>query len=200
MVEGAAVSFESLDGFGRARDPLVRAKLRQAVYEDTFLTPFEAAGAYDLPPGRSAYYDYGGPFSEYLQRKYGMEKYAELWQAMGRDYRFSFFFYNNGYFNIFKRVYGIPFLEAWDDFKEEFRFPYIENTSGRVIRGGRSKISGLASGGGKVFALDQQDQKVVAYDPAEEPAGKTLKTVAKVDYTAYDLAASPEGDRLLVSS
>ncbi|MDR2747633.1 MAG: hypothetical protein LBB77_09340, partial [Treponema sp.] len=196
MVEGAAVSFESLDGFGRARDPLVRAKLRQAVYEDAFLTPFEAAGAYDLPPGRSAYYDYGGPFSEYLQRKYGMEKYAELWQAMGRDYHFSFFFYNNGYFNSFKRVYGIPFLEAWDDFKEEFRFPYIENTSGRVIRGGRSKISGLASGGGKVFVLDQQGQKAVVYDPLTE----TTKTVMKLDHTAYDLAASPEGDRLLVSS
>jgi hypothetical protein len=196
MIEGVAVSFESLDGFGRARDPLVRAKLRQALYEGRFLTPFEAAGAYDLPPGKSAYYDYGGPFSEYLQRKYGMEKYAELWQAMGGEYHFSFFFYNNGFFYSFKRVYGIPFLEAWDDFKEEFRFPYIEDTRARIIRGGRSRITGLASGGGKVFALDQLDQKVVVYDPLKE----TVKTVAKVDHTAYDLAASPGGDRLLVSS
>jgi hypothetical protein len=208
MIEGAAVSFESLDGFGRARDPLVRAKLRQALYEGRFLTAFEAAGAFDLPPGKAAYYDYGGAFSEYLLRKYGMEKYAELWQAMGRFSHFSFFFYDHGYFHLFKQVYGIPFLEAWDDFKEEFRLPSIENTSGRVIRGGRSKISGLASGGGKVFALDQLDQKVIAYDSwtasPEEPWGellkKTVKTVVNVDYTAYDLAASPEGDLLLVSS
>jgi hypothetical protein len=196
MIEGVAVSFESLDGFGRARDPLVRSKLRQAVYEDRFLTPFEAAGAYDLPPGKSAYYDYGGPFSEYLQRKYGMEKYAELWQAMGRDYHFSIFFYNNGYFNSFKKVYGIPFLDAWNDFKEEFRLPSIENNNGRIIRGGRSKLSGLASGGGKVFALDQQNQKAVVYDPLME----TVKTVVTLDHSAYDLAASPRGDRILVSS
>ncbi|MDR2633784.1 MAG: hypothetical protein LBC51_09230 [Treponema sp.] len=44
MAEGAAVSFESLDGSGRARDPLVRGTLIQAVHENKFLSPFQVSG------------------------------------------------------------------------------------------------------------------------------------------------------------
>jgi hypothetical protein len=211
MVEGVTVSFESLDGFGRANDPLIREGLRQAIYEDAFLSPFQAAGVYDLPPAQSAYYYYGGLFSAYLQRQYGMEKYAELWRAMGRSYHFSFFFYNNGYFHIFKEVYGLPLLTAWDDFKASLGLEGIEENTGGFIAGGKVQgapgdgvvfpggkaiINGTASGGGRVFFLDRISRKVFAFDPRSD----RVSAVVKADNSAYSLAASAEGDRLLVSS
>ena len=85
MVEGVTISFESLSGFGRANDLLIKQKLRQAIHEGKFLTPFQTAGVYDLPGQPGAWYDYGGLFSAWLQHQYGMEKYAELWQRMGRS-------------------------------------------------------------------------------------------------------------------
>ncbi|MDR3145712.1 MAG: hypothetical protein LBU21_05495, partial [Treponema sp.] len=219
MVEGISVSFESLDGTGRAKDPLIKQKLLQAIWEDAFLTPFQAAGAYDFPPNRSAYYDYGGYFSAWLQKKYGMEKYAELWKRMGGEYPFSFSFYKNGFFGIFSNLYGIPFLTAWDDFKESLRIWTIEeNTGGTVYngalwgaaakkpaadpsvppwdRGGGAMIQGVSSGGGRVFVLDRASRRVIAYEPA---TGKT-RTVTRVSDAAYDLASSADGSRLLVSS
>jgi hypothetical protein len=196
MVEGVTVSFESLDGFGRANDPLIKEGLRQAIYEDRFLTPFQAAGVYDLPPAKSAHYYYGGLFSAYLQQSYGMEKYAELWQAMGRRYHFSLFFYNNGYFNLFEKVYGIPFLEAWENFRADLALDGIEDNSGGILRGGKSLITGIAAGEDKVFALDRLAYKVIAYDPA---SGKS-ETPVSVDSSGYALAASGDGKNLLVSS
>jgi hypothetical protein len=207
MVEGAAVSFESLDGYGRANDPLIKEQLSQAVYEGTFFSPFQASGVYDLSPASSAYYEYGGLFSAYLQEKYGMEKYAELWQAMGRRYYFSFFFYNYGYFHIFKDVYGIPFLEAWENFKESLRIRGIEENPHSILpAGGKEEhafgggpqvlIDGMSSGGGRVFILDRISQGVLSFDPL---SGKTRRVVS-TDNTAYGLAASPDGGRLLVSS
>ncbi|MDR1949676.1 MAG: hypothetical protein LBQ38_09805 [Spirochaetaceae bacterium] len=219
MVEGISVSFESLDGTGRANDPLIKQKLLQAIHEEAFLSPFQAAGVYDFPPGRSAYYDYGGYFSAWLQKKYGMEKYVELWRRMGGEYRFSFFFYRNGFFRTFSDLYGIPFLTAWDDFKESLRIWTIEENTGAEVyngvlwgaaakkpatdlsipawaRGGRALINGVTAGGGRVFALDRVSQRIISHEPA---SGET-RTVVLVDGDAYDLAASVGGDRLLVSS
>jgi hypothetical protein len=196
MVEGVTVSFESLDGLGRANDPLIKEGLRQAIYEDNFLTPFQASGVYTLPPAQSAYYYYGGLFSAYLQRTYGMEKYAELWQAMGKYYHVSIFFYNNGFFDTFKKVYGFPFLTAWNNFRSDIQLEGIEDNSAGLLRDGKSLISGMAAGGGKVFVLDRSAQKVIAYNPA---LGKG-NTAVSLDSAGYALAASGDGERLLVSS
>ncbi|MDR2103742.1 MAG: hypothetical protein LBP42_06540 [Treponema sp.] len=196
MVEGVTVSFESLDGFGRANDPLIKEALRQAIYEDNILTPFQTAGVYDLPPAKSAHYYYGGLFSAYLQKTYGMEKYAELWQAMGRRYHFCLFFYNNGYCNLFKKVYGLPFLEVWENFRADLALDPIEDNRKGIIRGGKALITGIAAGGDKVFVLDRLAHKVAAYDPA---SGKSDTPVA-VDSFGYALAASDDGKDLLVSS
>jgi hypothetical protein len=210
MVEGAAVSFESLDGFGRAGDPLIREKLRQAIHEDAFLSPYQAMGVYDLSPGHDAYYDYGGLFSAYLQDRYGMEKYAELWQAMGRGYHFSLFFYNNGYFHLFKEVYGLPLVDAWAEFKDSLEIDGLEENAGGfiagsktgavrgagVLPGGKTLIRDTAAGGGRVFFLDQVSRKVYAYDP---PSG-SVRAVVNADNSAYALDVSADGERMLVSS
>jgi hypothetical protein len=200
MVEGAAVSFESLDGTGRVNDPLIRSRLAQDIHENRFHSPFQASGAYDLPPGGELGYDYGGLFSAYLQNQYGMEKYAQFWAALGQEYHISLAYTKHGYYHSFQKVYGLPLGDAWNNFKETLRLNGIEENHGRRYEGPglRKKllIGGTASGGGRVFFIDQLEGKVRAYDPA---SGRT-KTVLSLDRTAYALDVSEDGGRLLVSS
>jgi hypothetical protein len=201
MKEGVTVSFESLDGTGRSNDPLIKESLIQAIHEDAFLSPLQASGVYDLPPAGNAFYYYGGLFSTWLQKTYGMEKYAQLWAAMGKYVRLSFWFYKTGYYGVFQKTYGRPFLEVWDEFKESMRADRtIEENSGGVIFDGpfynkKVLIDGVASGGGKVFALDTISHRMISYDPGT----KKLKSHFFVA-SPYNLAVSADGGTALVSS
>jgi hypothetical protein len=57
-------------------------------------------------------------------------------------------------------------------------------------------LAAVDAGGGKVFAADRVSGKVIVYDPA---AGKP-KNIMNADRLVYNLAASADGGRLLVSS
>lgn len=196
MTEGVAVAFESRQsGFGRANDPLIRQTLRQAVIDNTFLTPFQASGVYDYPP-IGAWYQYGGLFSAWLIKEYGMEKYAELWQRMGGEYHFSFFFYNNGFYHSFTKVYGMAFLDAWQNFQDSLRLDGVADNSASIVRGGEALISAMDAGGGKVFALDIIAGALVVFDPA---TGRSRNSSA-IATSSYDLDVSTDGSRALVSS
>ncbi|MDR1326704.1 MAG: hypothetical protein LBK00_11785 [Treponema sp.] len=195
MVEGVSVAFESLDGFGRVNDPLTKQVLRQAIIDNTFLTPFQASGVYDYPPS-GAWYEYGGLFSAWLIKQYGMEKYAELWQSMGGKYHFSFFFYNNGFFHSFTNVYGMAFLDAWQSFQDSLRLDGVADNSAGIVRGGEALISAIDTGGGKVFALDIIAGALVVFDPA---TGRSRNS-SVIDTSSYDLDVSADGSRALVSS
>ena len=202
MVEGATVSFESLTGFGRANDPLIKQKLRQAIYEDKFLTPFQASGVYDLPGQEGIWYEYGGLFSAWLLQTYGMEKYAELWQAMGRGIRFSFFVYRSGYYRAFKTVYGVDFTDAWKAFSDSLALNDLEeNTSEllpkqyRFFSEKRNSISALAARGNSVYVLNSQEGKIHVYDI---PTGG-LRSFNADALSLYDIDVSPDGSVLLVS-
>jgi hypothetical protein len=214
MLEGVTVSFESLDGFGRANDPQVKQQLLQDIHEGVFLTPFQAAGAAEYPNNRAAYYEYGGLFSAWLQQTYGMERYARLWQAMGKDPHFSLFFYNHGFFNVFKNLYGMDFLTAWGTFRDSLWEDLLaggtleENPLELAYRGtipGPSfipkkgaVIPAVASGGldGRVFFLYTLAQAVLSYDGA---SGE-LRRCAPADSSAYGLDVSASDGRLLISS
>ncbi|MDR2096297.1 MAG: hypothetical protein LBP76_12400 [Treponema sp.] len=195
MVEGVTVSFESLNGAGRAHDPLITSRLRQALLDGKFLSPFQAAGVYDLPPSGKAYYEYGGLFNTYLIRRYGMEKYARLWQDMGRRIHFSIFFYNHGFFNSFKRVYGFQFMDAWEDFKESLRIHGVADNESGTIVGGKTLIGALGAGNGKVYFLDTLSHKLKSYNPAD---GK-MRNVLSAGASAYDFDMGAD-DRILLSS
>ncbi|MDR2742472.1 MAG: hypothetical protein LBB98_10015 [Treponema sp.] len=201
MVEGVTVSIESLDGTGRVNDPLFKEGLIQAVHENSFFTPLQASGMYDLPHIANGSYHYGGFFSAYLQERYGMEKYAGLWAAMGSGrIRPSFRVYNSGYYALFKKVYGRPFPEVWNEFMESLRIPGIEeNPEPRIFDGAfrrKAQLAAVDAGGGKVFAADRTSGKVIVYDGA---SGE-LRNMMNVDRQVYNLAASADGERLLVSS
>ena len=201
MVEGVTVSFESLAGFGRANDPLTKQKLRQAIHEGKLLTPFQASGVYDLPGHNGDYYEYGGLFSAWLQQTYGMEKYAELWQALGKGSFFSFFVYRSGYYRAFKKIYGVDFLDAWKTFSTSLALNNLEENSDellpkkyRFLSKKSNFISALAAHENSVYVLNGQEGKISVYDSADGGL-RTFNAPA----ASYDIDVSPDGTALLVS-
>ncbi len=197
MVEGVTVSFESLGGFGRVNDPLIKQKIRQALHEEKTLTPFQLSGAYDLPPDQGAYYEYGGLFSAYLQEKYGMEKYAELWQLMGQEFPFSFIVYNSGLYRLFEKTYGIQFMRAWEDFLNTLTLENIrENPQSIPFTSKRSFINVLAASENEIYFEDQLNLELLRYHPETE----IIEKVMSMDFQVYDMAVSLSGETLLLSS
>jgi hypothetical protein len=203
MTEGIAVSFESLDGYGRANDPLIKQKLRQEILENKFLNPHQVSGVSDMNI-QGAWYEYGGLFSLYLQETYGMEKYAELWQAMGSGFRFSFFFYRNGFYHHFEKIYGLSVPDAWRGFRESLALSEIENSDGMIVSRGLprtagnapGRITGMAAAGNRIFMLDLLSRQLIIYNGEQE---KTERKIP-INTSAYDLTVSAGGDSLLVST
>jgi len=202
MVEGVTVSFESSGGFGRANDPLTKQKLRQAIYEGKFLSPFQASGVYDLPDQSGAWYEYGGLFSSWLQKQYGMEKYAQLWQAMGKLTWFSFSVYKSAFYRIFKNVYGMNFVDTWNTFRDSLALNGLEENPDNILppryrfftKTGNT-VSALAAGKSALYILDQTEEKIKVYDTGT----KKTRTFNTGSVNSNDLDVSASGKTLLVS-
>jgi len=202
MIEGVTVSFESLSGYGRANDPRIKQYLRQAVHENKFLTPFQASGVYDRSIQPSGYwYEYGGLFSAWLQHNYGMEKYAELWQAMGKTSGFSFFVYRSGFYRLFRKVYGIDFTDTWNEFKASLALDDLETNNDELIPvkyryfdEKEAFIRGLAANGNNLYFFDRSQDKIGIYDTL---TGKIRELNAPL-YT-YDIDVSSDGSVMLLS-
>jgi hypothetical protein len=195
FVEGVTVSFESLDGHGRAVDPLAGAVLRQDIVEGRWKTFAQASGAYDLYPDRSLYYLYGGYFSRYLQERYGMAAYAELWRRFGAGSAFRGL--DDGLLGRgrFYRIYETGLSEAWDDFKESMTLRAPVYTATEPLRE-LSRVTALSARGSSLYYADRADGKVYAYDPAsgqERALFRAGLEVSRID-------ASYDGSRLLLST
>ncbi len=196
MVEGVTVSFESLGGFGRVNDPLVKERIAQAVEDGAFLTPFQASGVYDKPPYGNAYYQYGGLFSAYLQKRWGMETYAKLWKEMGNRLPLSLRFYHHGFYRIFRDVYGEDFLAVWKEFADSMHRPSLEDNRANLLVGGERSFDTLRTGGGRAFFADAVAGAVFAYDPADGRIDRILP----IDAYFSDFDVSADGSRLLAAS
>ncbi|MCL2230135.1 MAG: hypothetical protein FWC01_03495 [Treponema sp.] len=204
MTEGATISFESLTGFGRANDPLTKHVLRQAIHENKFLTPFQASGVYDGPGQNGVFYEYGGLFSAWLQNEYGMEKYAQLWRAMGslKSTGFSFFVYRSVFYNAFRRTYEFNFMDAWNSFRESLVINDIEDAPGEILPAQysfltkkRGSFSALAARGGNVYILDGGEEKIRVYN---EETGR-VRVFDTSSINSNDIDVSPCGNYVLVS-
>lgn len=195
MVEGVAVSYESLDGFGRANDPLVHDRLAQAYHEDAFLTPTQVSGVYDYPPFSNAYYEYGGLFSAWLQEKYGMELYARLWKSLGKYSGFSWRVGRTKLVKSFDKLYPVQFYEAWAEFSESFKIDSIRDNSPNLLFDQDMQILAVAAGPSRVYAVDRYTRSILSVDPETGDVERAIKT----DSTSNNLCVSPDGTRILVS-
>lgn len=125
MAESATVSGESAAGEGRLNDEYAKQMVKQAKIEGSFPDYWDVQGTADIYPSGSFYY-FNGAFVEWLQTKYGMDKYAMFWykcvnfQAITTS-------------RAFKKVYGVSIRDAWKQYEEEY--PVAEVASNPIYAG-----------------------------------------------------------------
>lgn len=115
--EGATLTSESYNGEGRLNDEYSKQMIRQAKIENKFPSYSDIQGEADHLPSGSYYY-FNGAFNEYLQKSYGMEKYAQLWVKMVNLQTLS-------PAGAFKKIYGFKLRDAWNDFMENYYVPEV---------------------------------------------------------------------------
>lgn len=195
FVEGVTVSLESHNGAGRAADPLLGAWLRQDILENQWKNFTQAAGAWDSPPGRGLYYIYGGYFSRYLQEKYGMEAYSQLWHRFGAASVFKPLDASILGEGRFSEVYGLNLTDAWNDFKTTMtpRAPIYMATEPLRHPSG---ITAMATSGSHVYYADEDAETVYSYDTRTG----IEKAIFRAGFSISRLDVSPDGMKLLIST
>ncbi len=200
MLEGISVSMESYKGFGRANDPLVKQTLRQDIYEGKFKTPIQLSDTWSKRP-YDYYYLYGGIFSKYLQERFGMEKYNELWNVMRKKLSFSFLIYNSGFYGAFKEVYKINFIEVWGDFQNYLVLKDINPSEELMVNDKKTYIGDLASYNDTLYYIDNNVGALYSYKyNRNENSKKDLKLEFYIDRTSESLDISSNGKRALIVS
>ncbi|AEJ18392.1 hypothetical protein Spica_0224 [Gracilinema caldarium DSM 7334] len=199
MIEGVTVSFESLDGYGRANDPLIQQRIRQAVLEKRPLSPFQASGVYDLPPLDRAYYEYGGLFSAWLQKTYGMDTYGELWRAMGARIPLSLFYYNYGFARIFKDTYHTPLKDAWQNFLKTYQSDTVQPLEPSDILVQGLQIRCLTAADNGVYGIDSKEQILFKLDIPQLGQKAKVQRIRSVPDSVYEITLNTNQDHLLLS-
>jgi hypothetical protein len=195
FVEGVTVSFESLDGYGRTTDPLAGALIRQDLVEGKFKSFTQTMGTWDRYPGRTLYYIYGGYFSRYLQERFGMEKYAQLWKRLGSGMLtrpLDDFLFIQGHFG---KVYGISLRQAWAAFGEAMTPQMAVLDSGPLITR-LSAIHALAADGTYLYWSDPAEGAVFAHDTRNGQSQRLFSTGSLITR----LSSDSTGSRVLVSA
>ncbi|MCR4742898.1 MAG: hypothetical protein K5866_08545 [Treponema sp.] len=117
MAEGATVTAESADGEGRLNNEFEKQSVKQAKIEGKFPKFNDVQGARDIYPSGSFYY-FNGAFHQWLQDKYGLEKYAQWWFDCVN-------FKSITIRNSFKKVYGFKLVNAWQMFAFDYKVPSV---------------------------------------------------------------------------
>lgn len=188
FIEGVTVSYESLKGYGRVNDPYIAHTLWQDAREKSFKDPWQSAGAWDLYPGDSLYYYYGGYFSSYLIETYGMEKYTDLWHETGKGNIFL------GLSGAVKKIYGKNINRLWKEFYSGFiSGPDFQNPPPPIIKGERS-ISAITGRDDIIYYSDAFTRSLRRLDLSDSRESVILP------FDAVDLSLSPSGEKLLITT
>jgi len=109
--EGIAVLSESLSGSGRLNDPLYKSILIQSKIDGNFPSYYDVQDA-QVGFKNDNYYLYGGFFFKYLVDTYGLEKFQEYWDELGKIDLLVL------YPTVkFQEVYGHSIDEVWANFE-----------------------------------------------------------------------------------
>lgn len=160
--EGATLTSESANGEGRLNDEYSKHIVKQAKIEGVFPEYDDVQGASDKHPV-GAYYNFNGAFNEWLQRKYGMEKYAQFWYKCVNFQTISTRL-------AFKKVYGMKLKDAWHNFENDLQIPdlppnpmYSSAFEICDIFSGSRKNYSPKNDGGAVFSSIAQSENSVAW-------------------------------------
>ena len=183
--EGAAVSYESLDGRqGRLHDPLFYHHLMQGKIDGCAPSWQQAAGHRDVYPGAFWGYLYGAGFADYLQKKYGMESYARYWHS-------SFFIFPQG---KTKHIFGKPLKSLWNEFLTSIQAPATIRLPVPFSETGKSGFMLTAANGQGFACFDFIQGEVRFYTP-----DGTSEKLFTANRTLSHLSFSPDGQLLLIT-
>ncbi|MCR4713478.1 MAG: hypothetical protein K5751_03765 [Treponemataceae bacterium] len=198
FLEGATVSFESMDGEGRLNSGDCLAYLVQAKIEDVFPGWKDASGPRDIFPASQYAYLFGGAFNRYIQKKYGMEKYSELWTLCGSGGGWNPFIDGS-----FKTVYGVSIEEEWSEFEKSIPVPVLADDIDVVtVNGKPSSHSAFAFRNGKEKGIAfLENGSFIKYAQVDNETGLPgkLKNLLLADGYVSDLSFSDDGRYLLIT-
>ncbi len=198
FLEGATVSFESMDGEGRLNNGDSLAYLVQAKIEDIFPGWKDASGPRDIYPKAMYAYLFGGAFNSYIQKKYGMEKYSELWMLCGSGGGWNPFIDGS-----FKKVYGVSIEEEWDSFAETIPVPVLaDDVDVSTVAGKPSYHSAMAfRNGADIGVAYLENGSFIRYTPIDSDTGLPGKTrtLLLADGYVSDMAFTEDGRYLLIN-
>ena len=173
--EGATVSFESAFGEGRLNSGYAKNILVQAKLENNLPDWKEASGANDKYRVGDYPYIFGGAFHQFLQEKYGMEKYSELWKELGSTHLFTE--------SAFKKVYGTKLKDEWKLFLETIPLlPVVESNQTELTK--KDNISCYDVVNDNVYYFSKVDKGIFLLE--NDNLTKVMNTSSVVD-----LAISP---------
>jgi len=173
--EGATVSFESAFGEGRLNSGYAKNILVQAKLENNLPDWKEASGANDKYRVGDYPYIFGGAFHQFLQEKYGLEKYSELWKELGSTHLFTE--------SAFKKVYGTKLKDEWKLFLETIPLlPVVESNQIKLTK--KDNITCFDVVNDNVYYFSKVDKGIFLLE--NENLTKLMNTTSVVD-----LAISP---------
>ena len=188
IYEGLAVRTESLSGEGRANDEETLQLIRQAKIEGVFPNFAQVQGAMDAFPGLTASYVFGGYFWQWLTEKYGNEKFTEY--IKGCNNLKSIF-----YARYFKKVFGITFADAWNNFYDEITVPQVTaNPADNDFCDYLLNEHNIS----RYTALCSSDQGIYYYDPYKSGVFSYEKQAQVIDDdTLFNMSVSSDGRYLV---
>lgn len=110
MAEGAAVASESITGQGRLNSEFSRHVIKQAKIEGQFPYYSDVQGSSDKYPAGS-FYEFNGAFYQWVQDKYGIEKYADFWYRLCNLKSITIS-------GAFKKAFGQNLRSAWKEYEK----------------------------------------------------------------------------------
>lgn len=193
MAEGATLTSESKDGEGRLNNEYSKHLVKQAKIEGKFPSYYDVIGCGDRYPVGS-FYQFNGAFHQWLQKKYGMEKYTQFWYKLVNLQAITVGV-------AFKKIYEIELKKAWKLFIDDYKIPNVtknpldsgfvqdffnesnndfskENKVGSYLFSltkSKNSIAWIDSYGGKVKYLSLTDGK------NDKKTVKTLLSLKKID-------------------
>lgn len=206
--EGTSVLAESSRGEGRLNDPAAAARMRIDTGRRVGREFWDANGA--SPYAGSLYHLYGGPFADYLLRRFGPDVIARLWIEGSKGNLLAGFdgsFFPGG---IFRAVTGAYLEDVWRDFLDSIRLPDISADMARAaaVPGSGRLVTATAARGGILYWVDAEAGAAFAIDLASMPDLASVPVGAAprarperlfaADGAIGDIAVSADGARLLV--
>ena len=192
FLEGAVNANLEEDETGLLNDNWNLQILMQMKLENTLPSLMQLNGAMDIYPGEKFSQVAGSAFCAYIQQRWGIEKFVQLWAESGKLH----FFKMNKW--IFQQIYGLTLEQAWMDFLESIPLPQVmEDTSSFFFDFDNDSIYKFLMHTPYGFVwYDQLKQEVDIYDDY------SLIQMRQFLFFASDvtnLYSSPDGRYLIIS-